>query len=674
MSFAAAAFLGGLVLLGVPWWLHRLSAHAADQRTFSSLFLMRHSKAPVQMRRKLQHLWLMGLRMLLLALACLAFAQPMLQTSGVTVPLASADRIIVLDTSLSMRRATNGSTAFEEARQIARDLVARRPGQRSALVTVAGQMQLETPLTDDTGLLNAAIAASAAGSDRLLLDGLLGRLASLTGSLAAPGERLEVHLISDFQATSFPDQFNALVDGAVWPVTLHSVHRNAANWAVMGMVHRDAPATAAANASRYVEVSVRGFATPARTVDVILQQNETQAGRQSVAVPADGSASVLFELPPAKRGHTTWLARVEGDDALHLDDTRYLVRSVSESTVLPIIANDAKPFAYLRAAVEAAVPRFLPERRSNGDGLSGEVPVAILADPGTLDAATEAALKRFVESGGSAFVTAGAATRTAGRIALVDLALAPSRFDQSRRGIVAADRSHPVLEGFDTWQDLAVFQAVKASESGSRLASGEVILMLDDGTPLLIEFPLGAGRLLVLMTGLDPEWTSLVVRPAFVDLIDNVLGYLAEDLLPEQAVVAQPFTIPAHSVQLFDAAGTRVLGLSNTVGRPTVRIAEPGIYQLRTPNRTRPLAVNTAILESDLRRAPDALLSRWQAATSRASGVSEVTEPTAQQRFASQIQPLGPWLLVLLLVLTLAEPLFANSGLWFKLRREPVTV
>ncbi len=105
-----------------------------------------------------------------------------------------------------------------------------------------------------------------------------------------------------------------------------------------------------------------------------------------------------------------------------------------------------------------------------------------------------------------------------------------------------------------------------------------------------------------------------------------------------------------------------------------VRIAEPGIYQLRTPNRTRPLAVNTAILESDLRRAPDALLSRWQAATSRASGVSAATEPTAQQTFASRIQPLGPWLLVLLLVLTLAEPLFANSGLWFKLRREPVTV
>ncbi len=60
MSFAAAAFLGGLVLLGVPWWLHRLSTHAADQRTFSSLFLMRHSEAPVQMRRKLQHLWLMA--------------------------------------------------------------------------------------------------------------------------------------------------------------------------------------------------------------------------------------------------------------------------------------------------------------------------------------------------------------------------------------------------------------------------------------------------------------------------------------------------------------------------------------------------------------------------------------------------------------------------------------
>ena len=82
MSLVSVFFLAGLVFLAVPWWLHRLNAHAAEQRTFSSLFLMRPSEAPVHMRRELQHLWLLGLRLMLLIAACFAFAEPLLELEG----------------------------------------------------------------------------------------------------------------------------------------------------------------------------------------------------------------------------------------------------------------------------------------------------------------------------------------------------------------------------------------------------------------------------------------------------------------------------------------------------------------------------------------------------------------------------------------------------------------
>ena len=143
-----------------------------------------------------------------------------------------------------------------------------------------------------------------------------------------------------------------------------------------------------------------------------------------------------------------------------------------------------------------------------------------------------------------------------------------------------------MLSGFDAWRDLTVFQVVKRAQP----ETGEVILALDDGTPLLVEHVVGAGRLMVLNTALDPQWSSLVVRPAFVGVVANVLGYLAEDLLPGGALVGQAFAIPAQSVQLFDASGARVLGLADTVGRPTVSLTKPGLYQLRTPSRSRPLA------------------------------------------------------------------------------------
>ncbi len=148
MLLVSAAFLAGLIFLGVPWWLHRLSAHASEPRTFSSLFLMRPSEAPVHMRRKLQHLWLLALRLLLLSVACFAFAQPILELAGSADIEATSepDRVIVLDTSLSMNRSGSGERAFSEAQQIARELVRTLPpGGRAAVVTVDNRIELNTP-------------------------------------------------------------------------------------------------------------------------------------------------------------------------------------------------------------------------------------------------------------------------------------------------------------------------------------------------------------------------------------------------------------------------------------------------------------------------------------------------------------------------------------------------
>lgn len=673
MFLVSATFLAGLILLGVPWWLHRLSAHASEQRTFSSLFLMRPSEAPVHIRRKLQHLWLLALRLLLLSVACFAFAQPILELAGSADIEATSvpDRVIVLDTSLSMNRSGSGERAFSEAQQIARELVRTLPpGGRAAVVTVDNRIELNAPLTDDRARLNAAISASQPGAARLILDGLLGRIANLTGTLASPGEELEVHLISDFQATAMPDQFNALIEGSIWPVTLHAVSGDRPNWAVTHLALRgntipskDAPADA------IVEVTVRGYATQAQAVDVILEQNGTPIGQRNVRVPADGTTTTQFELPPAGRGHITWLAHLGINDALDDDNTRRLVQADREQTELVVITTKERPYAYLRAAVQAAATSFVPVMKTTLDDLT--VPVVVVADPGVLASGTERELVRFLETGGAVLLIAGPATRAAGRLPILDVALAPSRFDQTSRGIVAVDRSHPVLSGFAAWRDLSVFQVVKRAEP----ETGDVILALDDDTPLLVEYPVGAGRLMVLTTALDPEWSSLVVRPAFVAFMANLLGYLAEDLLPSEALVGQAFAIPAQSVQLIDAAGTRVLGLADTVGRPTVSVATPGVYQLRTPSRTRPLAVNTDLRESDLRRAPDELLARWQAATTQPSRQTSTTFTSSTRTSTSDTthhQPLAAWLLALLALLVFAEPLLANNGPTTRLPREAV--
>jgi hypothetical protein len=671
--FASAVFLAGLALLTVPWWLHRLNAHAAEQHTFSSLFLMRPSDAPVNMRKQLQHLVLLILRWLLLIAACLAFAEPILELTG--SPVADEEpephRLLVVDTSLSMNAEVDGGRVIERARNTARQLIGELPdGGKAALITTADQLTLAVPLTDDQSRLTGAAATMEAGAARSRFDGLMARLTTLGGTLAGPGERLEVHLISDFQATALPDQFNALIHGSVWPVVLHPVvdgDELTSNRAITGL--RRSPRTE----GKTVEVTVRALNAPGETVEIELARNGSAVGRESLFVPENGTATATFALPGSdpvsdrRRGAVTWLARLITRDALAADNVRRLVEADTETAILPVLTTSERAHAYLRAAIRAAAPRFLPERIT--DLSDTQVPVVAVLDPGTLTGGTDRILLRYLNAGGAVLMTAGARTRSAGSLPLIDLPLAADRFEQSARGVVASDMSHPVLAGFDNWRDLTFFQAVQPVPGNAASAAGQVILSLDDGTPVLTEYQLGTGTLMVLGTALDPAWNTLVVQPAFVGLMANLVGYLAEDLLPAEALVGQPFAIPAQSVQLFDDNGERVLGLADTVGRPTVRLTEPGVYQLRTPSSSRRLAVNTDLAESDLTRAPDELLARWQTSAqggrSVTGGEPGITATPANGSDAAAARhswavSLAPWLLVLLALLVFIESLTAN--------------
>ncbi|MGE0621481.1 MAG: hypothetical protein AB7I04_02565 [Pseudomonadales bacterium] len=104
--------------------------------------------------------------------------------------------------------------------------------------------------------------------------------------------------------------------------------------------------------------------------------------------------------------------------------------------------------------------------------------------------------------------------------------------------------------------------------------------------------------------------------------------------------------------------------------RPTVTLAEPGVYQLRTPSSRRFLAVNVHPAESDLTRASDTVLGNWQQTASATRAVAETrallndraadaSAPPASQQTEREL-PLAPWLLALLAALVLIEAVYAN--------------
>jgi hypothetical protein len=92
------------------------------------------------------------------------------------------------------------------------------------------------------------------------------------------------------------------------------------------------------------------------------------------------------------------------------------------------------------------------------------------------------------------------------------------------------DRRHPLLSAFpahgDGLSSARFFQYMLLSPVPD--APGrQIVLRYESGAPALVEAAVGRGRVLLLTTTVDREWTDLPIRPGFLPLIQEIARYLA---------------------------------------------------------------------------------------------------------------------------------------------------
>src|SRR5262245_32953055 len=114
----------GLTTLALPVLIHLLGRGHARVQPFPSLRFLERSKFLPTRRTRLHDVALLLVRLAILAVAVAALAQPFLRASRARTTTTALARAILVDTSASMRRASNGGTALEAARRNAQRLVA----------------------------------------------------------------------------------------------------------------------------------------------------------------------------------------------------------------------------------------------------------------------------------------------------------------------------------------------------------------------------------------------------------------------------------------------------------------------------------------------------------------------------------------------------------------------
>ncbi len=655
MGFLAPWFLIGALAVGLPLWLHLLRQYKRTPQPFSSLmFFERRVQSSVKHRR-LRYIALLCLRMLLILLLALAFANPFVNRTS-TVANRRTLTLIAIDRSFSMHEGNRMRQAKDEARRLT-DAV-RGQMLAEVLAVDAHVEALTQPVAAGQGL-KAAIDAIEP-NDRASSFGEFAR--ALRSMEQTSGMQLNVHFISDMQQTSMPADFHDLQAGRYVTLHLHRIGENARpNWAVENV---NAPSTLDPSAPARVTATIAGWNTPATKCRVTLLLDGKELAAKTIAVAASGRTAVEFSDFTVPYGWHRGEIRIEPRDKLPQDDAfPFSIEREDSRKVLFLYARTRTGGGgfYYKAALESGTKGGLAVEVSPvsdaGNQNFSRFAFVVLSDVGEMDRSVSDALCAYVQKGGSVLIAIGQNTARSGVIPL-----SKEQFSEQRQEQAAGY----VDKGNAAVASAGQFENVQFSETASFMPKSDarVIAKFSDGSPLLMEERAGEGRKLIFASTFDNSTNDFALHASFVPFVVQTARYLArvEDS-PSSVVAGTPVTLRSKSsagaADVIGPDGKHELSLADAAKALSFDLDEGGFYEIsRADGRRTVMAVHADRRESDLRAIPEETLELWR-------NTGDVEARAAGSVRQTQTRPWGFWryLLIVALAIAVCESAFASRYL-----------
>ncbi len=657
MGFLAPALLAGLLAVGLPIYLHLLRKQQEQTTLFSTLMFLEKTEETKTRQRQLRYILLFTLRALVVLLLALIFAQPFYRQPAASV---QADRLTVLalDGSLSMTREGLPEAAQEAALRV----VNANNGKPVQVLSFARGATLLTEVTTKNDVLRDAVRAwkptASAGS--------LAELAQAVTSIHANEKKpIDLHVVSDFQASAMPATFEESKLPPGTKLTEHIVGAAAENWGIDSVV---APARVAPTGKVDVRASVASYAQSDRTLPLGLYFGDRKVAGTTVEVAAGARAQAEFsDLEPGPRWTQAEL-RIEQDDALASDNRFYFAIEKSDLQTVAFVSGSSVNLSsrYMETAL-AAIPntlfRFqqLAPAQLTEQNVRSFAFVVIEAAPGVMEQ-TGADLIRFVRSGGALLVLLPRTATPGMPLAVAETTLRTSS-QGSERGDLRIDQmepGHPVLQGLDGMRGIRFLNAWNLEEEGL-----VVLARLGDNTPVLVEKRMGDGRVLVLTSTLDSASNDIPFQPVFVPLVERFARYLSGLTARELSRRVDDFyevrtpgvTSAAAGYEVTGPDGSRVVSRAESLSADGVVLAQAGFYKLdRAGGREDWVSANVSPRESDLSPMDETQRSIWKASGEDAPAATSSGSSTENERRV----PFGWYGFLILAGILLAESLVAN--------------
>lgn len=654
MSLLAPLMLLGLLGLLLPLLGHLRGKEEPKIVRFAGLRFLAAGDEVVTQRRRVRDVLLLLVRLGLLLLLVLALTRPVSTGDARVAVLGEPhDAVLLLDGSFSMNlRGTPTNPGEPSLRAASEDaaaaiLAALPSGSRVGLVTTDPNGP-RRELSADPDRVRAAISewvrSPARGGAWTLESGLPRAVALLRQTGEGPGRKV-VYALGDFTERGLASlPATAAADIPVLPVAARGrlddpppvpehMSLESATWSPARELD-----------PRAVRISGqlrRHGGAGERVVPVLLRVDGEVSARVEVVAPADGLASYEFTHTSASAGPTPAAVELEvADDPLPGDETRHLWLAGEDGVEVAIVNGDpsemrAHDEVYFlatalgssagasRLRIHSLAPDQLEARLRGGDKLA-DVDVLVLANLRAPAADIAPALIERVAAGMGLWISVGDRVEAAAyneRLGvLLPLLLreplivgtAPGRSEARTEGVAPPDLTHPIFLGLQGELGLLGTRTRRVfllEPDPTRDAA--VALAFTSGAPALLSRAYERGRVALLTTSIDRDWSDLPLRPGFVPLAERVLAWLDTrhpGAAAGQIAAGEPRRIAADApVTVYTPDGRELVLPPERAGEAVLRDTYlPGHYRIirdaRSPNDA-PLtfAVQLDPAESDTR-------------------------------------------------------------------------
>lgn len=698
LVFTSPALLLGAVVAVLPLIVHLISRRRARLVRFAAMEFVLVSQKRTARNLRLRQLLLLLLRTLLLLAPALAIAGPVLRKDEAALTTTTTPRavVVVIDTSASMQARARGARVIDRAKELARERVlALNDDVKIALVACGASADARiAPPTFERAPLLSALDALDASMAKGALAPCVARAASLARDVPGEGER-RVIVVSDLARHAFDAEPLPAEGGDIVVEWVAAGDEESPNVGITALTVTRATGGAPTQAMQIgFTLAQRGGAPREIPVDLVV--DGARVARLAIPLTADGEEQRAFthSFEAARddgEAHAVEL-RIEGD-ALTPDDIVQVPVDVPRSVNVLVVDGAPQPIPFDDEVY------YLESALSRGEHASGHlvvdvvgvdaltparlagVRVVVLANVGALDRGFAAALVDHVKAGGGLFVTSGDQVDVdwmnealgavlpgrlrgvKGQATLDDASVAETlglaRFAPNHSALAPLGRDARALAGLSR-VETHTFMLLEPEGDAPR----DVLISFTNDAPALVERRVDAGRVVLLTTTIDRDWTDLPIRPGFLPLMQLVVMYLASALddsgprvvtVGDTRAIALPRDVDLAIVRGPDDAQRAAPVDEQESGRRAIvsTIDLPGLYRVdfaRTGGAPTPAPRErfTALFpssEGDLTRADDALLDEAtpRGARRERTGASDDDEP------------LWPFLLALAVVLFLGE-------------------